>query len=187
MEPKKFSPRGYQVTPRKIESIRAKAIQSRIALGLGPDRFDAAPLLDRLSVEFNIHVDIVEDNEVSNGVEATSYPGLFFMRIPERTWDAIESGEPRARFTFMHELGHLILQHDFSLHRENSPVQHKAYEDSEWQADQFAAEVLMPLSVINACKLFDAVGLAEFFDVSLPAAEVRLRQLRKRNELKEIR
>jgi Zn-dependent peptidase ImmA (M78 family) len=109
------------------------------------------------------------------------------MRIPERTWELIEQGDTRARFTFMHELGHLILQHDFSLHRENVRYVHKSYEDSEWQADQFAAEILMPVSVINDRKLFDAYDLAEFFDVSLKAASIRLQQLTKRNELEEGR
>lgn len=185
MERKTYKPKGYQVSPRSVDSIREKAVQVRQILGLGPDRFQAAPLLDVLSVNYGIDVDIIEDHDMPFHIEAECYPSLLFMRIPNRVWELIEQGDPRARFTFMHEIGHLVLQHDFSLHRESTNRAHKAYEDSEWQADQFSAELLMPLSVINEKKLFDPHDLAEYFDASLQAAEVRLQQLRKRNELRE--
>ncbi|OHX15270.1 hypothetical protein BI343_02645 [Chromobacterium amazonense] len=183
MEQRTYHPKGYQVRPRTIQSIRSQAMQARHTLGLGPDRFQVAPLLDLLTVNFGIDVDIVEDHEMSAHIEAECFPSQLIMRIPERTWELIEQGDSRARFTFMHELGHLILQHDLSLHRESGRYEHKCYEDSEWQADQFAAEILMPVSVINNRKLFDAYDLAEFFDVSLQAASIRLQQLTKRNEL----
>ena len=68
------------------------------------------------------------------------------------TYDALcDVSDPkhcRARFTVAHEIGHLILHEGFALAR--GAVRHKHYEDSEWQADTFAAELLMPTFLVNA-------------------------------------
>lgn len=180
-----YRPKGYKVVPRSAADIRAIAVNARRVLGIGNDRFKAAMLLDLLCDKFNITIDVVSDESIPAHIEAQCFPSKFTIEFPERTWEQIENGSTRGHFTLAHELGHLILQHDFSLHREASPHVHKPFQDSEWQADQFAAEFLMPLSTINGMRLFQAEDLAEFFDVSVKAAEVRLAKLRNKGELTE--
>jgi Zn-dependent peptidase ImmA (M78 family) len=96
----------------------------------------------------------------------------------------------RQRFTIAHELAHLVLHKDEDLHidetsaiRFRSELSSKAVDAGEIEANQFAAELLMPskmlFSEIN--KLPDDLGteeavtkLAELFQVSEQAMTFRL-------------
>lgn len=83
------------------------------------------------------------------------------------------AGERRTRFTIAHELGHYI------LHSRLGDIPIRVRRDGsdrvEWEANWFAAGFLMPEQVFRT-KLADGYGnamLAEFFDVSEAAVEVR--------------
>ena len=54
----------------------------------------------------------------------------------------------------------------------------KIYEDSEWQADTFAGEFLMPFSVIKKEKLMTPEAISRRFNVSYAAATIRLKKLK---------
>lgn len=100
--------------------------------------------------------------------------------------------EPRNRFTIAHELGHFVLHREQykdvifesgrgRLYRREDL---KPYEDPEWQANCFAAALLMPresvtlltqgLEFAEACTL-----IKDTFMVSWTAARNRLREIRK--------
>jgi Zn-dependent peptidase ImmA (M78 family) len=100
----------------------------------------------------------------------------------------------RQRFTVAHELGHLLLHKDEELHvDENSPIgfrtpvsSHGVHSD-EIEANQFAAELLMPVYLLDAAiakipantGTEDAVAmLAEVFGVSEQAMTFRLSGLK---------
>jgi Zn-dependent peptidase ImmA (M78 family) len=52
-------------------------------------------------------------------------------------------------FTLSHELGHLVLRHSMAFARTDSRgAAWRPFEDSEWQANTFAAELLKPLLVL---------------------------------------
>jgi Zn-dependent peptidase ImmA (M78 family) len=55
---------------------------------------------------------------------------------------------------------------------------HRHYEDSEWQADAFAAEFLMPLEHVLRLPRLTAAAASVRFKVSLRAAMVRMNVLR---------
>lgn len=57
-------------------------------------------------------------------------------------------------------------------------------ENSEWQADQFAAEMLMPLDVILARNLTTPQQLMRAFGVAQHEASYRLKKLREYGEVK---
>lgn len=103
------------------------------------------------------------------------------MYIREDVYENANNGQGRDRFTIAHELGHLILQHNHILARTSSLMTHKPYEDSEWQADNFAAEFLMPYGFVKNCHNFvktdDALMeisyIAETCKVSFDAASIR--------------
>jgi Zn-dependent peptidase ImmA (M78 family) len=96
----------------------------------------------------------------------------------------------RQRFTVAHELGHLLLHKDEELHvDENSPIgfrsplSSQAVDSDEIEANQFAAELLMPVPLLTAAirKIPAKTGtedaithLAEVFGVSEQAMTFRL-------------
>lgn len=59
----------------------------------------------------------------------------------------------RIRFSLMHELGHIILE-----------------TDSDKEADDFASNILAPRPVIYFKKMKNAQTIADFFDISITAA-----------------
>ena len=84
----------------------------------------------------------------------------------------------RQRFTMAHELGH------FFLHRRDGEAiisTRNGREPEEYEADTFAAELLMPRSMVvsryKALLLPRAYTLANDFDVSVPAMKYRLDNL----------
>lgn len=99
----------------------------------------------------------------------------------------------RRRFTIAHELGHLLLHahEDFHVDEkfliEKFPMYRKgssslATDDSEIEANQFAAELLMPSHMLKVelerlhggVDVDDIGNLASVFDVSIQAMTIRL-------------
>jgi hypothetical protein len=168
-------------------AIRVAAVSARAALGIHPDgRVEPRMLLERLW-KFGVILDIVDDADpsVPPHVEALYWPESSTLVIRESVYEAMCSGQPRARFTFGHELGHIVLGHRRTLNRVARDAPVPIYCRSEWQANHFSAEVTMPLDVINSEQLFSASSIAARFGVSLAAADSRLRNLTKYNELKK--
>lgn len=130
---------------------------------------------------------IVPDDDVGlETAEACYFPEERCIYLRDRDYRGIAKGtNRRALFTLWHEIGHMLLGHDKKFARDCTGrlLEHKLYEDSEWQANTFAAEFLMPLSVIRAGHLIRPDQLMEAFGVSRSAAEVRLNMLRRRREI----
>lgn len=99
----------------------------------------------------------------------------------------------RKRFSIAHEIGHFIL-HDENLHvdeKMRSNVQYRneysslGVDDHEIEANQFAAEILMPEEMLlkDATKLKDKSPevaieeLAKLYDVSIQSMTIRLTRL----------
>jgi Zn-dependent peptidase ImmA (M78 family) len=113
----------------------------------------------------------------------------------ETTYGWIENGHPRGGYFVAHELGHCLLHtgqlvrlaqmptnQQAAFHRHQTD--HKAYEDTEWQANAFAGSLLMPAQGIAALeeKLgnISATLIASRFRVSYEAAGYRLDLFNKR-------
>jgi Zn-dependent peptidase ImmA (M78 family) len=109
--------------------------------------------------------------------EARTYPDKYLIEIREDVYYAATDGDRRAQFTLAHEVGHLVLHAglDKSVSFARSSTEHKIYEDSEWQADTFAAEFLMPYEIAIQCN--DPVEISERFEVSQSAGETRYRKI----------
>ncbi len=113
----------------------------------------------------------------------------FVLCLSETTYAGLEMGVPRDRFTFCHELGHLMMHRPELMTLRALPavdrllaraaVDHPIYMDTEWQADTFAARLLVPDAGLQLLALdgkLDASYVANRFGVSHGAARVRLRQ-----------
>ena len=95
--------------------------------------------------------------------------------------------QTRLRFTYGHELGHIMLDHDIkliSLYSKDEDSRFRALNEKyEAEANMFAAELLMPEPIISellrrGCILSEKF-LENTFHVSNHAAKVRLRYIRR--------
>ena len=175
---------GFRVSPLSIPQIRSKAVSIRSILELPEGKINQEIFLESLS-SYGITIDIVEDTDESImpiHIEASCIPEEATIYLRKSTYEAVRNNEGRSLFTIFHELGHLLLVHRRTVNRETNRVI-KHYEDSEWQANQFSAEMIMPLNVIEKLKLKTADQLVEVFGASKPAAYRRINQLNKRNEI----
>lgn len=114
------------------------------------------------------------------GAEGLTCPRGEFIRIREDVYKEACTGGARARFTFAHELGHLLLHTDAEkpLARALSTERLKPYQSAETQANRFASTLLMPRQHISP---FDSPeDLMKRFGVSRPAARYRLDDLQKK-------
>lgn len=177
---------GFRVVGRSIADIRVSADNVRQVLGVGdnPQDIDFGWFLDWLSVKYGITYDVVEPHEMPHhDVEACWDPESVTMHIRSDVFMKLCLDDPRARFTVVHELGHGLLGHQRTLNRTAYGRPPRVFEDSEWQANLFAAEFLMPLDVIRKFGLNSAWMIEQHFNVSAQAAHLREKQLRKRGEL----
>lgn len=89
--------------------------------------------------------------------------------------------EERKRFTIAHELGHFCLGHGSSLRDTTMANWYAVNPDHERQANQFAAELLMPAIAVKAMlekrNEKDPVVLRQAFGVSSQALYYRLKEL----------
>ncbi|MEM7101242.1 MAG: ImmA/IrrE family metallo-endopeptidase [Pseudomonadota bacterium] len=143
------------------------------------DNIDVAEALNNLYDHGAIALKVLPDHILGDD-EAIAYPNEQRIEIKESVYLGAHDQVPKDRFTISHELGHLFLKHQASFSRATIRRDHKTYQDSEWQADTFAAELLMDSRRIDLKK--DTVQtLTKRFGVSYQAAEVRLRKLNNEN------
>jgi len=135
-------------------------------------RFLEHDLLDKLGIVF--HVGEIEDMGED---EALTFPDRHEIHIREDVYERLRRGDLRARFTVIHEFAHWVLHPGLGLARSAKGSVHQFFQDSEWQADAFAGEFLMPADlVIKHCKT--AAQVAAMFGVSMGAAIVRINVLK---------
>lgn len=92
----------------------------------------------------NFTYEIIEFSEMPDK-EGETIPSCNTIRIREDVYEKANLGDGRARFTILHEVGHLLL-HDndrVTLCRKSDNAPLKTYENPEWQADAFAGEFLI--------------------------------------------
>jgi Zn-dependent peptidase ImmA (M78 family) len=89
----------------------------------------------------------------------------------------------RQRFTLAHEIAHFLLHRDLlGAGIEDNEMYRSGLPDPiEWEADRYAAELLMPAKLVRMAYRAGATSvarLADAFDVSFAAMNIRLRQLK---------
>lgn len=124
---------------------------------------------------------VVEDHENMEGAEGLTPPDGAHIILRDDVYEAACAGEGRARFTAAHELGHWIMHTNVPFARVEVAHTIKPFRLSEPQANQFAAELLMPRDFISAMDTAETV--ARRHGVSQDAARNRLEFLRKKGLL----
>lgn len=169
---------GFRVPPQSKGKIKTIAENARAALSIPPGALNAELLLERLHT-YGIVVDVFDKASapVPPEVEACWVPMSRTLFIRDTVHEDICNGEPRGRFTVAHELGHILLAHQITVNRELASPNMKPYENSEWQANTFASEFLMPETEIRRECLRTARAVAAHFKVSLQAAVIRVKNV----------
>lgn len=168
-----FVPRGIRVEPLSRAKIRGIAEYVRTTLGVGVP-VDMVKLIEHVLPHYGVEFEVLHAAQMKDD-EALTYPDDLRMVFREDVYAHLLNCDPRANFTAAHEVGHLMLHQGVGLARSNSRQPHAAFRDSEWQADAFAAELLMPVST---CRGADIWTLAARCRVSRAAARIRLRSLK---------
>lgn len=150
-----------------------------------PGQFPVLDFFDRLKDDYGLDPGV---EELSDGVEGMTWPDGVI--VSEETYQGAHDGIGRPRFTVVHEGFHGIEHRnqirkaltdsgELVLYRRHDI---EPFRDPEWQANAFAAAMLMPEPVVRALatreqRLFLTSTMMEEFGVSGQAAEVRLRKL----------
>lgn len=86
----------------------------------------------------------------------------------------------RIRFTLMHEIGHIYMNHLFDFDETilmRSALTENKYKVLENEANSFARNSLAPVMVVKALNLISAHAVADYFGMSYSASVVRLNAL----------
>jgi hypothetical protein len=171
------SSHAYEVPGISRAKIAAYADALRKGLGYGAEPW--LPI-DRV-LEFDLprfHEDfslIVEEIDVLGNRHGVTLPRERTIILRRDVYERACEGHGRDRFTVAHELGHYLMHDAPGLERQ-SPVSRgsiPAFRDSEWQANSFAADLLMPATMIQQFSTITEV--CSEFGVSRDAARVQVR------------
>lgn len=171
--------KGSKVPGKSTKLIREEADCVRKALGLGTKKVSMISIIEFIlpSLLSGFSYEIKTKDEMGSD-EALTYPDRSLILIREDVYISATNGEGRAQFTLAHELGHLVMHTGLggSLSYARNSLSHEVYEDSEWQADTFASEFLMPYTETLNC--INPNEIHEKFGVSISAAETRFSKIR---------
>lgn len=114
-------------------------------------------------------------NNKKSGIFMISNDGFsFFDSVNEKGYVIYYNdegiSERRQRFTIMHEIGHIVLEHN----------EDTIYEIAESEANFFARNALAPIPILLTNNLVDVYDIYETFNVSFECAEITFNALSKR-------
>ena len=167
----------YIVPPRSWANIASLTDSIRIQFSLSDTpNFPVMDFLERVLFQ---KMGVVE-LEVGDKAEMGPYEGLTDQSgrtiiLREDVYEDAWNGDGRARFTVAHELGHLFMHTGIPMARAAGSV--KPFRLSEPQANQFAAELLMPRHFMSPSDRPDHVIARH--QVSHEAAANRIRFMEK--------
>lgn len=165
---------GFRVPARSAINVWDVADRIRQVLRVNKETFDIADLMEiQLTREVKGYDFRVLEKVEMGDDEGKTYPDRAIVCIRQDVYDKAVEGDGRAKFTMAHELGHLVLHRNIPLHRANN--NHRAFENSEWQANEFAGEFLMPRSLMSQCG--NEIEVENKFQVSHQAARIRFLKL----------
>jgi hypothetical protein len=122
------------------------------------------------------------DERFPEGILAFAMGSPLQIVVRDRIYCDAVSGDTSARHALAHELGHVLLGHVGRSHESNGNTvvwADKSTRKLEWEADEFASELLVPSHVARAMTCCE---IAFKFDVSVDFAWRRLEVLKERGE-----
>ncbi|MBQ7562048.1 MAG: ImmA/IrrE family metallo-endopeptidase [Synergistaceae bacterium] len=171
--------KGIKVPPKSRSEIESIAWGIRKISGYSSNVIPF-PVMDFLEHKLSMIIpdfdyEIVEDGTLK--ARAITYPDQKLIQIEEAVYNGACDHVGKDRMTISHEIGHLIMHHGVPMAKNYEQVSMKIYEDSEWQADVFAGELLAPIKLIKGMMIED---IAYECKVSYKAANAQFRALYKK-------
>lgn len=123
---------------------------------------------------------IIPDEEMPDAYAITTPSGDILLS--NNVYELACQDDPRSRFTIAHEFGHLILHIPLDGFGEGKDAKNykEKYFDSEWQADTFAAELLIPTPILEALINTTPIEIiSKKFMVSRQCLETKIYKLKK--------
>lgn len=175
----------YEVRRKTKSQIVKYARYARKQFNVQEPYVDIVKIVEEMFPKFihgyNFRIVNEDDDDVDmNGVlaytEADS--GKITMYVQEKIYDDALLNKGGARFTLAHEGGHVLMhcEENVILRRyelfEDLHVPIENEKNPEWQADQFAAELLAPLNLTKGLSVYQ---IMDTFKVSYKCANNRKR------------
>ena len=156
--------------PRSRSTIRQMAIWVRKQLNMEDClEFPILEVIELLAAdeEEAFDYEIVSEGEMTDTYGTTNTMSNI-MRIRENVYDGAAMGNARDRFTLCHEFGHWFLHQpeNVSFARGDIPK----YCDPEWQANTFAAELMIPYYLVKG---MSTEAIVKKCGVSYTCAEIQ--------------
>lgn len=160
-------------TERQIEQL-TKAVRRELGVGSG-ERLAMQPVLEFALDDMvpGAYFKVANDSEMP-GAEGRTDWHQPVITIAASTYANLKKSDPRARMTVAHELGHLLMHTQQPVFHYRSKAK-DCHVDPEWQANYFAAALLMPADSFR--KLSTVSAAKKHFGVSKGAALRRGRVL----------
>lgn len=161
---------GKIAKPMSRIKLRTMANKIRQLTKISDDEpFPVVRFLEMILSEWDYEMDIVSDENMESNY-AEIIPSLKIFRIRECVYLNAIAGSHRDRFTIAHEIGHLFLHDDITVSFARNEKSIPAYKNPEWQANTFAAELLVPHGKIDG---MTADEISKKYGVSKKVAQIQ--------------
>lgn len=162
---------SYRAKPLSIKKIQFIAMKLREILGISPDEaFPIVRFTEFMLQQFDYTLEICMTSEMQDKYAVTT-PGEKTLRIREDVYINATKNNPRDLFTIAHEIGHVLFHNSNSIALARSNEKIKTYENPEWQANTFAAELLVPSYAIKGKSIDEIVKI---YGCSKEVAKIQL-------------
>lgn len=169
-----------KTNPLSVKDIRSIAASIREQYGIAKDKaFPILEILNQLFYDNYLSIQLLTDDDpyLDKNTPAVYNANDNFIYLKESVIEEIENGNYRSNFTLAHEFFH-YLQHQVLGFTFEEVETRKTYEDPEWQANEFAGELLLPKKYLE---IVDDEYLSKHFQVSLECVLTRKVKDKKRN------
>ena len=167
-----------KTNPLSVKDISLIASNTRKKYNIDLDQaFPILEYLDYLFSEGLLSIQLLDDNDpyLDKNTPAIYNAKDNFIYIKESVLEEVENGNYRSTFTLAHELFH-YLQHQVLGFEFVEVEDRKTYEDPEWQANEFAGELLVPKAYLD----LDDNDLVNRFKVTMECVLTRKVKNKKR-------
>lgn len=173
-----------KTNPLSVKEIERLANVFRLNYNINND--DAFPILDVIDDMFEnkiLSLQVLDDDNpiLDEMVPACYVPKENFIYVKESVLEEYETDNYRSAFTLCHELFHYVQAQVLKFDFEEVETC-KTYEDIDWQANEFAGQLLIPTSFIEE----DSEKLIEMFHVSLECVLTRKAKYKQRKEFVKL-
>lgn len=167
---------NYIANPLSRKAIRSLTNIFRKTFDISPkSKFPIVTFIEFSLLKVGFKYEIIEDSQMKNKY-AEAIPEEKRLLIRESTYDGAVCGHPRDLFTLAHEIGHLFLHRQSTIRLARVEDNIKAYQNPEWQANVFAAELLVPADAIVGMTEDEVVNR---YGCSKQVAHIQLKEAQK--------